>query len=105
MTFYVTQSVVSKTESYPFPTYWHASIDIVWWLDTDGVLLPRAMKVHSIEWVADGAAKFIQDKGAPSSRPCALWLSAPGCSLALVAALLLMTYDLREHRSKHYMQR
>lgn len=43
-------------------------------LDADGVLLPKGMKVHNVEWVADGAAKFIQDKGSPSSRPFFLYV-------------------------------
>lgn len=32
-------------------------------LDADSVVLPREMRVHNIEWVADGAARFIQEKG------------------------------------------
>ena len=29
-------------------------------LDSAALLLPNAMKVHNVEWVADGAAQFIQ---------------------------------------------
>ena len=29
-------------------------------LDSAALLLPSAMKVHNVEWVADGAAQFIQ---------------------------------------------
>ena len=29
-------------------------------LDSDVLVLPHAMKVHNVEWVADGAAQFIQ---------------------------------------------
>ena len=32
-------------------------------LDSDALLLPHAMKVHNVEWVADGAAQFIQKHG------------------------------------------
>ena len=32
-------------------------------LDSDSLLLPHAMKVHNVEWVADGAAQFIQKQG------------------------------------------
>ena len=43
-------------------------------LDSDGVLLPKRMKVHNIEWVADGAARFIQDQGASSTKPFFLYI-------------------------------
>ena len=43
-------------------------------LDTDGITLPAAMKVHNIEWVADGAAQFIQAHAAPSSPPFFLYV-------------------------------
>ena len=48
-----------------------------WWGragDSDELLLPRGMKVHNVEWVAEGAAKFIQDKGGPSMRPFFLYV-------------------------------
>ena len=32
-------------------------------LDSEALLLPHAMKVHNVEWVADGAAQFIQKQG------------------------------------------
>ena len=36
-------------------------------LDNDGVVLPHTMRVHNVEWVADGAVRFIQvcTHGAP----------------------------------------
>ena len=30
-------------------------------LDSDSLVLPHGMKVHNVEWVADGAAKFRRD--------------------------------------------
>ena len=40
-------------------------------LDMDGVVLPKAMKVHNVEWIADGAARFIQNRagGRPFCTP------------------------------------
>jgi arylsulfatase A-like enzyme len=43
-------------------------------LDAEAVLLPKAMKVHNVEWVADGAARFVQQYGAPASRPFFLYV-------------------------------
>jgi len=31
-------------------------------LDSEAVILPSAMKVHNVEWVADGASRFIQSR-------------------------------------------
>lgn len=36
--------------------------------ENSDVVLPRKMKVHNVEWVADGAAKFIQVRGANATR-------------------------------------
>ena len=43
-------------------------------LDTDSVVLPSAMKVHNVEWVADGAAQFIQRHGDEKSPPFFLYV-------------------------------
>ena len=47
-------------------------------LDADAgagsVILPSKMKVHNVEWVADGAAKFIQAKGGLDNRPFFIYL-------------------------------
>ena len=39
-----------------------------------GVILPSKMKVHNVEWVVDGAAKFIQSKGGLDNRPFFLYI-------------------------------
>ena len=38
-------------------------------LDTDSVVLPSAMKVHNVEWVADGAAQLSSATATRSRRP------------------------------------
>ena len=43
-------------------------------LDADDLVLPKGMSVHNVEWVADGAAQFIQDKGAPDGKPFFLYI-------------------------------
>ena len=43
-------------------------------LDSDALLLPREMKVHNVEWVADGAAQFIQKQGSPLLPPFFLYI-------------------------------
>ena len=43
-------------------------------IDTDVVTLPSGMKVHNVEWVADGAAQFIQAHGSPASSPFFLYI-------------------------------
>ena len=43
-------------------------------LDSDALLLPQAMKAHNVEWVADGAAQFIQKQGMPSAPPFFLYV-------------------------------
>ena len=46
-------------------------------LDSDAVVLPAPMRVHNIEWVADGAAQFIQ-----ASLGRMLSVPSSGCTAA-----------------------
>lgn len=59
-------------------------------LDMEGVRLPKAMKVHNVEWIADGAARFIQNRagGRPFCEPRGVATTqSPSCSCASVPRL------------------